>query len=148
MSLTEEPPHQPVTLFYFNPDSQALAPEVRQIRLSPDLSIRLKQVISAQLEDPISGLQRTLPTGTFIYEAYVDAQSVAYLDFSRHLVSRHIGGTDAELLTVKTLLQTVKANFPNRIQRVQILVEGLEANTIAGHLDISRPLALKANAQQ
>jgi hypothetical protein len=36
-------------------------------------------------------------------------------------------------------MQTLMANVPE-INRVQILIEGREVETLAGHLDIRRPL--------
>jgi hypothetical protein len=137
-----EPPLQKCTLFFFDPKSRALAAEERRMRLSTDVTERLKQIITALLEDSLSGLARTIPDGVSLHEAYVDKHSTAYLDFSRHLKTRHIGGVDAEILTVKSILRTVQANFPKEIKKAQILIEGLEADTLAGHLDISGPFIL------
>ena len=75
---------------------------------------------------------------------YLDDQSTAYLDFSSHLTEAHIGGTTAELLTVTAILKTVHMNFREQIQKVQILIEGQEFDTIAGHVNISSPLSLRA----
>ena len=52
----------------------------------------------------------------------------------------HPGGSLNELLTVYAIVNAVTANLP-AVQRVQILVDGKEADTIAGHVDLRRPLA-------
>ena len=44
-----------------------------------------------------------------------------------------------ELLTVYAIVNAVTANLPG-VQRVQILVDGREVDTIAGHIDVRRPL--------
>ena len=106
------------------------------MRLFNDKIERLKQIINALLEETPPTLINTIPKGTLLYEVYLDEQSTAYLDFSGALSAAHIGGTTAELLTVQTILNTVRANFGDDIQHVQILIEGQEVDTIAGHIDI------------
>jgi len=44
-----------------------------------------------------------------------------------------------ELLTVYGLVNTLLVNLPTMAE-VQILVEGREADTLAGHVDLRRPL--------
>ena len=140
-------PLQDVDFFFFDVESLRLVREKRELHLSLELPNRLKQIIHALISGSDHGLKSTIPSGTFLYEAYVDAQSTAYLDFSRHLAETHIGGTTAEIITIKSILHTVYANFPEKIQSVQILIEGQEVNTVAGHIDISHPLVLTPEIQ-
>ncbi len=133
---------QKCTLFFFDINSLRLAGEERELDLSQDVNERLKQTITELLGDSTSGLYQTIPTGTLLYEVYVDEQSTAYLDFSHHLKDEHIGGTTSEALTIAAILRTVRMNFADHIRKVQILIEGLETDTIGGHIDISKPLSL------
>ena len=138
---------QKCTLFFFDTNSLRLAGEERELDLSQDVTERLKQTITQLLSDSISGLYQTIPKGTLLYEVYIDEQSTAYLDFSRHLKDEHIRGTTSEALTIAAILRTVKMNFPEEIRKVQILVEGLETDTIGGHVDISKPLSLSLDLE-
>lgn len=138
---------QKCTLFFFDINSLRLAGEERELNLSQDITERLKQTITALLSDSVSGLYQTIPKGTLLYEIYVDEQSTAYLDFSHHLKDGHIGGTTSEALTVAAILRTVKVNFPDDIRKVQILIEGVETDTIGGHVDISKPLRLSLDLE-
>ncbi|RKU13543.1 hypothetical protein C6502_04050 [Candidatus Poribacteria bacterium] len=138
---------QKCTLFFFDTNSLRLAGEERELNLSQDVTERLKQTINELLKDSISGLYQTIPQGTLLYEVYVDEQSTVYLDFSHHLKDEHIGGTTSEALTVAAILRTVKVNFPDEIRKVQILIEGLETDTIGGHVDISKPLSLSLDLE-
>lgn len=138
---------QKCTLFFFDTNSLRLAGEERELELSQDVTERLKQTITELLNDSISGLYQTIPKGTLLYEVYVNEQSTAYLDFSRHLKDEHIGGTTSEALTIAAILRTVKMNFPDEIRKVQILIEGLETDTIGGHVDISKPLNLSLDLE-
>ena len=138
---------QKCTLFFFDTNSLRLAGEERELNLSQDVYERLKQTITELLKDSTSGLYQTIPRGTLLYEVYVDEQSTAYLDFSHHLKDEHIGGTTSEALTIAAILRTVKINFPDDIRKVQILIEGLETDTIGGHVDISKPLNLSLDLE-
>ena len=138
---------QKCTLFFFDTNSLRLAGEERELDLSQDVIERLKQTITELLKDSISGLYQTIPKGTLLYEVYIDEQSTVYLDFSHHLKDEHIGGTTSEALTVAAILRTVKVNFPDEIRKVQILIEGLETDSIGGHVDISKPLSLSLDLE-
>ena len=63
----------------------------------------------------------------------------AFVDLSSDVVTGHPGGSLNELLTVYSIVNAVTANLP-AARRVQILVDGKEADTIAGHVDLRRPL--------
>jgi hypothetical protein len=49
------------------------------------------------------------------------------------------GGSADELLTVYAIVDSLTANVP-QIRRVGLLVGGRERDTLAGHVDIRRPL--------
>jgi hypothetical protein len=70
---------------------------------------------------------------------YLTDRGDAFVDLSSEVVSAHPGGSATELLTVYALVNAVTANLP-AVQRVQILVDGKEVDTIAGHVDVRRPL--------
>lgn len=135
------------TLFFFDTNSLRLALEERELNLSQDITERLKQIITELLNDSSNGFYQTIPKGTMLHEVYIDERATAYLDFSHHLKDEHIGGTTSEALTVGAILRTVKANFPDQLRKVQILIEGLETDTIGGHIDISKPLDLSVELE-
>jgi hypothetical protein len=51
----------------------------------------------------------------------------------------HPGGALDELLTVYSVVNAVTTNLP-AVRAVQILVDGHEVDTLAGHVDLRRPL--------
>ena len=73
-------------------------------------------------------------------EVFLDEKGCAYVDFSRAISEKHLGGTSGELATIASIVNTLAANFPEEIRKVRILIDGKEARTIAGHIDISRPI--------
>ena len=137
------PPPQEVNLFLLDATTFTLVPIKIERRLHTDnLTKRLDQVVTALIQETPPNFRNTIPRGTELNEAYIDNQQTAYLDFSSHLADGHIGGTTAEFLTVTAILKTVFDAFPDDIKQIQILINGEEIKTIAGHLNLSQPLRL------
>lgn len=134
------PPPQQVNLFLLDSTSLELVPVKTERRLYTETTERLKQVVRALIQETPPKFRNPIPRGTSLTEAYIDSQKIAYLDFSRHLTDGHIGGTTAERLTVEAILKTVFDAFPTEIKQVQILIDGKEVETLAGHLNLSQPL--------
>jgi len=84
-----------------------------------------------------------IPAGTQLRAFYVTDRGDAFVDLSPEISAAHPGGTLNELLTVYAIVNAVTANLP-AVQRVQLLVDGKEVDTIAGHVDVRRPLAKDA----
>ena len=140
---SDTPPEpQSVNLFLLDATTLTLVPIKIERRLHRELTPRLSQVIRALIQETPPNFRNTIPRGTELNEAYIDSQQTAYLDFSSHLTDGHIGGTTAEFLTVTSILKTVFDAFPDDIKQVQILIDGEEVKTIAGHLNLSQPLRL------
>ena len=61
------------------------------------------------------------------------------MDLDATVRIKHAGGSMQELLTVYSLVNTLLVNLPTA-SAVQILIDGREADTLAGHVDLRRPL--------
>lgn len=132
-------PHIVATLFYGAADGERLAAATRDVPLAEGLPAQGREILLAQLQPPEAPLLRVIPEGTTLRGFYTTDSGDAYVDLSGDLVRRHPGGTTYETLTVQSLVAAVTANLP-AITRVQILVDGREVETLAGHVDLSRPL--------
>lgn len=82
---------------------------------------------------------RYLPQGTKVRHLFVTPDGVAYLDLSNAASHRFSGGSLEEYLIVYSIVDTLVYNLKG-IVKVQILMNGKEAGTMAGHIDISEPL--------
>ncbi len=136
------PPPQEVNLFLLDPAAFTLVPVKIERRLHTELTKRLSQVVKALIQETPPNFRNPIPRGTLLNEVYIDSHQTAYLDFSNHLADGHIGGTAAEGLTVMAILKTVFDAFPDDIKQVQILIDGNQVKTLAGHLNLSHPLHL------
>jgi germination protein M len=84
------------------------------------------------------GLLPTVPADTRLLNAY-EIGDMLVLDFTHELQTNHMGGSTSELLTVYSIVNTMTQNM-NGIRKIQMLVEGEEIETLAGHLDLTKPL--------
>lgn len=113
-----------------------LAPVTIQLPLSADPVERAKQLIEDLIANPPSPAQRTLPTGATLLDFYILPDGTAVADFSDELASEMPSGILSEWMAVSSLAQTLGANVPS-IMRLKILIRGQEAETLAGHIDLS-----------
>jgi spore germination protein GerM len=128
------------TLFYGSVDGQALVPFRREVELADTVVAQGTHILTAQLGPAPAPLVSVVPKGTALRSFYVTDRGDAFVDLSPEMVSAHPGGSLMELLTVYAIVNAVTANLP-KVQRVQILVNGRELETLAGHVDLRRPLA-------
>jgi len=132
-------PRITATVYYASADGQSLVPVRREVPLAEGLVPQGREIMGAQLESAPSPFVSVIPEGTALRAFYVTDRGDAFVDLSQEASSRHPGGSSTELLTVFAIVNAVTANLPT-IQRVQILIEGREADTLAGHVDLRRPL--------
>jgi Sporulation and spore germination len=128
-----------VKLFFEDPQGDGLVLEERGIAYQASLSRQLRVVVEELLRGSQSGNLAPWAGGARVLEVFVTARGVAYVDLSKEIATTRVPGTRAELLAVYSLVNSIVLNFP-AIQRVQILIDGQAAETLAGHVDLSRPL--------
>lgn len=131
--------HITATLFYATAEGESLVAVRREVALAEGVVAQGREIIEAQLEPAPEPYLSPVPAGTTLRAFYATPRGDAFVDLSSELSTGHPGGSLAELLTVHAIVNAVTANLP-AIQRVQILIDGREVDTIAGHIDIRRPL--------
>lgn len=134
-----KPGEQEIKIYFSNEDATRLVPEKRRVLLGAGTAADATAITSELLSGPSSPtLLRTIPPGTRLLNAY-RADSMLVLDFTQELRANHPKGSTAELMTVYSIVNTMAENL-REITEVQILVEGQEIETLAGHVDLARPL--------
>jgi hypothetical protein len=124
-------------LFWLSPASpDTLEPSTVELDLSADLEKRAKQLITALIERPPSDAQRSLPADAALLQFYLLPDGTAIADFSETLETEMPSGILNEEMAVDSIVRTLGANL-NNLYRLKILIRGQEAETLAGHLDLS-----------
>ena len=134
-----ETAHITATLYYGSSDGRALVPVRRDVPAATGVVDQGRQILAVQFQDAPQPYVQVVPKGTKLRAFYVTDRGDAFVDLSGDVASAHPGGSLTELLTVYAIVNAITTNLP-AIQRVQLLVEGKEVDTIAGHVDIRRPL--------
>jgi spore germination protein GerM len=127
-------------LFYVGDDGTRLTDMERDVAFGEGTVEQARQIIEAQIAPTVEPLVSAVPPGTKLRALFVTERGEAFVDFSNELVTRHSGGSTDELLTVYTIVGALTANLP-AVTSVQVLVDGKQIETLAGHVDLSRPLA-------
>ena len=133
---------RPVHLYFSDKDSQFLMAENRVLKSPQDPEFFARSIIEALIKGPQQGLVRTLPAATAIRAIFVTQEGTCFVDLSSAVAEDHPGGIQSELLTIYSIVNSLVLNVP-QIKAVKILINGTEAMTLAGHIDLQIPI--KAN---
>jgi hypothetical protein len=129
-----------VTLFFASEDGQHLVGSEHEVPLAEGVVAQARAIVEAQLAaQPRAPLAATIPAGVTLRGLFVSERQEAFVDLDSVIRSAHPGGTMQEIMTVYTVVHAVLANLPT-LQEVQILIDGQEVDTRAGHVDLRRPL--------
>jgi spore germination protein GerM len=126
---------------YFPAAGGTLRGERRTLSGADDPKDRIRKVVQALLAGPsAAGLSRPLPPGVELGAVELTADGNAYVDlrWADH-EDPPAGGSDAEMQTVYSLVDSIALNVP-QAQRVVLLWNGTQRQTFSGHLDTGRPL--------
>ena len=116
-----------------------------EIPLSADPVERSKQLVVALIAMAPAPERRTLPAYAVLLGFYIQPDGTGIADFSDELQTRTPSGILSEQLAVDSIVQTLAANKTG-IQKLKILIHGQEAETLAGHLDLSNLFSVPSPA--
>jgi len=141
--ISEEPAQEPgetiiVRLWFSDSQGQKLLVEEREISKVEGIArATINELIKGPSMD--SDLLPTIPVGTVLRDINVKSDGLIIVDFSKELITNHIGGSTAETLTVYSIVNTL-TQFPT-VDRVQFLVEGQYVETLTGHMDLTQAIS-------
>ena len=127
------------TLYYIAEDGMALVGAQREVPFGEGLHEQARHILEAQLGPAPAPLASAIPEGTALRALYVTDRGDAFVDLTVAARTKHSGGALDELFTVYAIVDSLTVNLP-AITRVQILLEGKEVDTLAGHVDLRHPL--------
>lgn len=129
-----------VSLYYESQDL-LLAPEQRSLPLPENPAAALDLVMRELVKGSANAaVPKLLPPDTVIRGAYLLPDGTAFVDLGGPTLSQGwTTGSHQELMAIYSVVQTVTANFPDA-KRVRMLVNGEPAETLAGHISLTRAL--------
>lgn len=127
---------EPLRIMMYCPSSGMLAAESAGVRRQPDTLSQARETVSALLASPCVVQARVL-NALRLNAIYLDSSGAAYVDLSATAPGQDGKGSAwDEILAVYAIVNTLTQNFED-IKQVHILVDGKEAQTLAGHIDMS-----------
>ena len=127
------------TLFYVADNGQELVPVTRSVLYGATPLEQARRLVEALVEPPPDGQRSAIPEGTTVRSVFLAADGNVFVDLGGAIVTGHPGGSLNEALTVYAIVNAVTANLPDTAA-VQILVDGKQVDTLAGHIDLRYPL--------
>ena len=106
-------------------------------------TLRAKQILQAWLAASQESQASLIPKDTHVREVFVAPDGAAYVDFSTEFSLHAISGIASESLIVYSVVNTLATNV-SEIRQVKVLINGQEAETLAGHIDLDRFYTLAA----
>ncbi|MBI3090830.1 MAG: GerMN domain-containing protein [Candidatus Tectomicrobia bacterium] len=140
-------------LVWYRPDSTGEQLAQTQVALPPATAAegepgedpprsRLEQVLTLLFQPNPEAGAAGIPEGTRLAAYFLTPDGTLYLDVNEAFRAQPQGSW-SEAVGAYAVVNTLTSNFPE-VRRVQFLVEGKPATTLAGHLDLSRPLGARA----
>lgn len=126
---------------YYESQEMLLAPEKRDIPMPENPAGAIPVVIRELLKGSANqAVPRLFPADTILRAAYLLPDGTVLVDLGGDTLSQGWStGSHQELMAIYSVAQTVRANF-EQARRVRFLVNGQPAETLAGHVSLSRPV--------
>jgi hypothetical protein len=129
---------------YFETPQMLLASETRNIALPESPAAAMPMVVRELMKGPASPTGTSLrlfPADTVVRGTYLLPGGTVVVDLGGTMLSQGWGtGSHHELMAVYSLVQTLATNFADA-RRVRIVINGTPAETLAGHVSLTRSLA-------
>ncbi|WP_213975375.1 GerMN domain-containing protein [Tepidanaerobacter acetatoxydans] len=124
-----------ITLYFPDEQGMYVVPEQREVVKSEPLEVIVIRELMRGPETP--GLASpAIPEEAKLLSVQVKDE-IAYVNFSKELIEKHIGGSTGEMMTIIPIVNSL-TELPG-IKKVQFLVEGNKEQTLAGHVIFDEP---------
>ena len=133
-------PRISATLYFVAEDGVSLVGVAHDVPLGGTPVAQARALVEAQLAtDPPAPLLRAVPTDVTVRGVFLPGRDDAYVDLDGAFVKGLPGGSHNELLAAYAIVSVLTTNL-SPVARVQILIDGREVETLAGHVDLREPL--------
>jgi hypothetical protein len=130
-------PTEQATLYVADDGTGSLRTQQTTISLPEDRQERAQELIRALLSVYLDkNSPHVIAPGSDVRDVFLIDPGVAVIDMNSAFGDGHRSGILVEELSVASLVETLSQNISG-IQRVKILVNGQERDTLAGHADLS-----------
>ncbi|MEW6457424.1 MAG: GerMN domain-containing protein [Acidobacteriota bacterium] len=126
-----------IKLFFLSEEESMFHLEEREIFKSTSISNQAKQVIIETIKGSKQGLISPVPPETKLRELFISKDGTAFVNLSTEFSDGIPGGTTSELSAIYCIVNSLAYNFPT-IEKVKFLIDGIEKETLKGHIDLTK----------
>ncbi len=123
-----------VTLYY--PRDGLLVSSAASVKRQSDAQAQAQETLASLLLDQRAA-QAAVLREIKLRAFYIDAQGIAYVDLAPIQKQSIRASAWDEQLAIYAIVNTLMQNF-EEIKQVALLIDGRDAQTLAGHMDLSR----------
>jgi hypothetical protein len=134
---------EPLSVTLDLPGGGALSPKTASVKRQPDTQGQAQEVLNALLSDPRAA-QSPVLASLRLRAFYLDSDGTAFVDVMPQSPTGVKASAWDELLGLYAFVDTLTGNF-EEIKRVRFLLDGREAQTLAGHIDMERTLTKRSD---
>lgn len=128
-------PDEPVAVTVYYPAGAQLAPEIIGVKRRPDTALQAREALAALVTGE-RAMQAPVLRAIRLRALFLDLSGTAFIDLQAAAGGAVTGSAGDELLAVYALVNTLTQNF-EEIKDVRLLVDGREAQTLTGHVDLT-----------
>lgn len=130
-------PTETVVLYIAADDTGQLQRREITLGLPAQPNERARELLHALLGEYLKKLSpHELASGADVKNVYFLPNNMAVVDTTAAFADGHRSGIFVETLSVASVVETLATNLPN-VNKVKILVDGKERETLAGHADLT-----------
>jgi len=127
---------EPLSITLYYPHEGMLATAPVQVKRQPDVQSLARAVLEALFADQRAQREPVL-RDIRLRELFLDGSGTAYVDLTPGRQKDVRASAWEEQLAIYALVNTLQQNF-QELKQVVLLLDGGEAQTLAGHMDLSR----------
>ncbi len=142
VTITVTPPvraKQMVTLYFYNPGTDTLKPEQREIIRAATLTGTCREIMAGLEQGSSTGLTTPVPAGVSVNNAQLQSDGTLLLDVNKALVTGTPEGSSAEITALYSIVNSMAKNITG-VNAVQITIDGKLLQTLETHIEIDQPL--------
>lgn len=127
---------EPLSITLYYPHEGLLTTESTTVQRKPDTQSLARAALEALFADQRVALEPVL-RDIRLRALYLDDSGTAYIDLTPGAPKAVRASAWEELLAIYAMVNTLLQNLEG-IKQVEVLIDGREAQTLAGHMDLSR----------
>jgi len=128
-----------ITLYLATGESDKFAQRKYSVKENMAWPDQIRGLIESMFEKPAPGEVSLWPFSLRVRSVYLLKNGLLILDLEEGVQYNQTSSAATELRVLRSIVRTLVDNFPE-VQKVKLLINGSEAETLAGHLDISRAM--------